>query len=63
MTLKIGRLIERYNTKELRRIDKAKSTKELWTAINKLTGAQGSEGIRYNITAEDLNSHFCCHLH
>src|SRR6218665_1716602 len=58
LTLKIGRLIERYNTRELRRIDKAKGKKELWTAINKLTGAQGSEGIRHNITAEDLNSHF-----
>src|SRR6218665_150402 len=42
----------------LRRIDKAKGTKELWTAIDNLTGAQGSEGIRHNITAEDLNSRF-----
>jgi len=58
LTLKIGRLIEKFNSKELRRLDKANGTKDLWTAINKLTSAKDSGNRGHNITADDLNSHF-----
>src|SRR6218665_2979438 len=58
LTLKIGCLIEKFNSRELRKLGKAKGTKELWTAINKLTCNQGSEHLQHNFTAEDLNLHF-----
>src|SRR6218665_856304 len=58
LTMKIGRLIEKFNSRELHKLDKAKGTKELWTAINKLTCNHGSEHLQHNFTAEDLNLHF-----
>src|SRR6218665_2604970 len=58
LTLKIVGLIEKFNSKELRRLNKANGTTELWTAINRLTGAKDSGNRGHNITADDLNSPF-----
>jgi len=52
------RLIERFNSRELRKIDKANGTKDLWAAVNRLTGARGLSGNHAGHSAEDLNSHF-----
>src|SRR6218665_3537169 len=43
LTLKIGWLIEQFNSRELCKINKAKGTKELWVAVNALTGECGSK--------------------
>ena len=58
MTLKIGRLIERFNSRELLKIDKAKGTKELWAAVNALTGERGPNEDHVGLSAEDLITYF-----
>src|SRR6218665_1402716 len=58
LTQKIGWLIERFNSRELHKIDKANGTKDLWAAVNRLTGARGLSGDHADHSAEDLNSHF-----
>jgi len=57
LTLKIGREITRFNSRELRKLD-ASGTKNLWAAVNKLTGERGEKRDEPNISAEDLNTHF-----
>src|SRR6218665_760256 len=55
---KIGREIAHFNSVELRRLDTATGTKELWAAVGKLTGAQEQPATEPTITAEELNIQF-----
>src|SRR6218665_3603068 len=58
LTLNIGRLIERFDSRELPKINKAKGTKELWAAVNAITGERGPNEYNVGLSAEDLNTYF-----
>src|SRR6218665_2096233 len=58
LTSRIGSLIAKQNTRLLGQISRAAGTKQLWSAVNKLTGKRSSAEADLPATVEELNDFF-----